>query len=371
MDTVAPGTAKIFESSELMTTALSYANVPHNYSLIFDANNQLRIYRDVSGTWAAVPIASSSVSQGTISGLGGATSYKYTLNVTTGDHAAKAIALVDSSGVDLNITGSSRVYTTAADGTINWERLLAALGTNGRIDPLPAKMGQLRSAIENISAGKRYAIMLSSGNIVLEEAEALPNFFCTSLTGAVAWYGTTGQNVYDQIRLDLFGFYPDDSATTGIVSTFGSLTAVSTAGYALPQTGDNWFQTFSISNSNTVFDTLVANLNPAGVTLGDGAGQYNVIKLACMPVTNYRSVSHNIDNGAPITNTPNVWAGYINVIDGNSTYDEGNKKDGIIYVRNSGQTSNASQVSVLCSATLYHSDNRPRCRRKQTNGPIW
>ena len=123
----------------------------------------------------------------------------------------------------------------------------------------------------------------------------------------------------------------------------------------------NWFQPFKVKSSyQSQFDTLITRLNPASVS------NLNVVKINCMPVTNYRSQSGSVDNGAPITNTPNVWAAYMNATNGNSTYEEGNKYDGILYVRTPGSTQNASQVSVLCSMILYPSNNRPRCRRSNT-----
>ena len=236
-----------------------------------------------------------------------------------------------------------------------------ALGTNLSLDVLGNPLKQLRSALGNISANKQYAIVYSGGSVGIEEVAALPNFFFISLDCDVVNYTSGANNIYEGIRFDLFGFSTNDASSTGLVNTFGTLTAMQSGNYSFGGNAYNWFQPFKVKSSyQSQFDTLITRLNPASVS------NLNVVKINCMPVTNYRSQSGSVDNGAPIINTPNVWAAYMNATNGNSTYEEGNKYDGILYVRNSGSTQNASQVSVLCSMILYHSNNRPRCRRSNT-----
>lgn len=382
VDCHAPGTVKLYHhpnpgTSEDDLDILRAAATPNNRVLLLGSLTNVggsspggRVYNEYVYPNLIVPIAATSVNESTATTVAGQSGQKkYTANIVTGEREIKVLSLVKyNSSTDkfelLPTAGSATpAYALASynSGNLNWDILQYALGNNKSIDVLGNPLKQLRSALENISANKQYAIVYSGGSVGIEEVAALPNFFFISLDCDVTNYTSGANNIYEGIRFDLFGFSTNDASSTGLVNTFGTLTALQSGNYSFGGNAYNWFQPFKVKSSyQSQFDTLVTRLNPASVS------NLNVIKINCMPVTNYRSQSGSVDNGAPITNTPNVWAAYMNATNGNSTYEEGNKYDGILYVRNSGSTQNASQVSVLCSMILYHSNNRPRCRRSNT-----
>lgn len=382
VDCHAPGTVKLHHHPDPGTTEddlhiLNAAATPNNHVLMLGnlttavgASRGGRIYNEYIYPNTVIPIAASDVDESTSATIGGQSGQKkYTASIITGEREIKVLSLVKyNSSTDefelLPTAGSSApAYALASynSGNLNWDILQYALGNNKSIDVLGNPLKQLRSALGNISANKQYAIVYSGGSVGIEEVAALPNFFFISLDCDVTSYTSGATSIYEGIRFDLFGFSTNDASSTGLVNTFGTLTALQSGNYSFGGNAYNWFQPFKVKSSyQSQFDTLITRLNPASVS------NLNVVKINCMPVTNYRSQSGSVDNGAPITNTPNIWAAYMNATNGNSTYEEGNKYDGILYVRNSGSTQNASQVSVLCSMILYHSSNRPRCRRSNT-----
>lgn len=382
IDCHAPGTVKLYHHPVPGTTEddlylIRSAKTPNTHVLVLGnltaavgASHGGRVYNEYRYPDTIIPIAAADIDESVSSTVAGQSGQKkYTASIITGEREIKVLSLVKyNSSTDefelLPTAGSSTpAYALASynSGNLNWDILQYALGNNKSIDVLGNPLKQLRSALGNISANKQYAIVYSGGSVGIEEVAALPNFFFISLDCDVVNYTSGANNIYEGIRFDLFGFSTNDASSTGLVNTFGTLTAMQSGNYSFGGNAYNWFQPFKVKSSyQSQFDTLITRLNPASVS------NLNVIKINCMPVTNYRSQSGSVDNGAPITNTPNVWAAYMNATNGNSTYEEGNKYDGILYVRNSGSTQNASQVSVLCSMILYHSNNRPRCRRSNT-----
>ena len=382
IDCHAPGTVKLYHHPVPGTTEddlylIRSAKTPNTHVLVLGnltaavgASHGGRVYNEYRYPDTIIPIAAADIDESVSSTVAGQSEQKkYTASIITGEREIKVLSLVKyNSSTDefelLPTAGSSTpAYALASynSGNLNWDILQYALGNNKSIDVLGNPLKQLRSALGNISANKQYAIVYSGGSVGIEEVAALPNFFFISLDCDVVNYTSGANNIYEGIRFDLFGFSTNDASSTGLVNTFGTLTAMQSGNYSFGGNAYNWFQPFKVKSSyQSQFDTLITRLNPASVS------NLNVIKINCMPVTNYRSQSGSVDNGAPITNTPNVWAAYMNAANGNSTYEEGNKYDGILYVRNSGSTQNASQVSVLCSMILYHSNNRPRCRRSNT-----
>ena len=382
IDCHAPGTVKLYHHPVPGTTEddlylIRSAKTPNTHVLVLGnltaavgASHGGRVYNEYRYPDTIIPIAAADIDESVSSTVAGQSGQKkYTASIITGEREIKVLSLVKyNSSTDefelLPTAGSSTpAYALASynSGNLNWDILQYALGNNKSIDVLGNPLKQLRSALGNISANKQYAIVYSGGSVGIEEVAALPNFFFISLDCDVVNYTSGANNIYEGIRFDLFGFSTNDASSTGLVNTFGTLTAMQSGNYSFGGTAYNWFQPFKVKSSyQSQFNTLITRLNPASVS------NLNVIKINCMPVTNYRSQSGSVDNGAPITNTPNVWAAYMNATNGNSTYEEGNKYDGILYVRNSGSTQNASQVSVLCSMILYHSNNRPRCRRSNT-----
>lgn len=382
IDCHAPGTVKLYHHPVPGTTEddlhlIRSAKTPNNHVLVLGnltaavgASHGGRVYNEFRYPDTIIPIAAADIDESASSTVAGQSGQKkYTASIITGEREIKVLSLVKyNSSTDefelLPTAGSSTpAYALASynSGNLNWDILQYALGNNKSIDVLGNPLKQLRSALGNISANKQYAIVYSGGSVGIEEVAALPNFFFISLDCDVVNYTSGANNIYEGIRFDLFGFSTNDASSTGLVNTFGTLTAMQSGNYSFGGNDYNWFQPFKVKSSyQSQFNTLITRLNPAS------ASNLNVIKINCMPVTNYRSQSGSVDNGAPITNTPNVWAAYMNATNGNSTYEEGNKYDGILYVRNSGSTQNASQVSVLCSMILYHSNNRPRCRRSNT-----
>ena len=382
IDCHAPGTVKLYHHPVPGTTEddlylIRSVKTPNNHVLVLGnltaavgASHGGRVYNEYRYPDTIIPIAAADIDESVSSTVAGQSGQKkYTASIITGEREIKVLSLVKyNSSTDefelLPTAGSSTpAYALASynSGNLNWDILQYALGNNKSIDVLGNPLKQLRSALGNISANKQYAIVYSGGSVGIEEVAALPNFFFISLDCDVVNYTSGANNIYEGIRFDLFGFSTNDASSTGLVNTFGTLTVMQSGNYSFGGNAYNWFQPFKVKSSyQSQFDTLITRLNPASVS------NLNVIKINCMPVTNYRSQSGSVDNGAPITNTPNVWAAYMNATNGNSTYEEGNKYDGILYVRNSGSTQNASQVSVLCSMILYHSNNRPRCRRSNT-----
>ena len=382
IDCHAPGTVKLYHHPVPGTTEddlylIRSVKTPNNHVLVLGnltaavgASHGGRVYNEYRYPDTIIPIAAADIDESVSSTVAGQSGQKkYTASIITGEREIKVLSLVKyNSSTDefelLPTAGSSTpAYALASynSGNLNWDILQYALGNNKSIDVLGNPLKQLRSALGNISANKQYAIVYSGGSVGIEEVAALPNFFFISLDCDVVNYTSGANNIYEGIRFDLFGFSTNDASSTGLVNTFGTLTAMQSGNYSFGGNAYNWFQPFKVKSSyQSQFDTLITRLNPASVS------NLNVVKINCMPVTNYRSQSGSVDNGAPITNTPNVWAAYMNATNGNSTYEEGNKYDGILYVRNSGSTQNASQVSVLCSMILYHSNNRPRCRRSNT-----
>lgn len=382
IDCHAPGTVKLYHhpvpgTAEDDLYLIRSAKTPNTHVLVLGnltaavgASHGGRVYNEYRYPDTIIPIAAADIDESVSSTVAGQSGQKkYTASIITGEREIKVLSLVKyNSSTDefelLPTAGSSTpAYALASynSGNLNWDILQYALGNNKSIDVLGNPLKQLRSALGNISANKQYAIVYSGGSVGIEEVAALPNFFFISLDCDVVNYTSGANNIYEGIRFDLFGFSTNDASSTGLVNTFGTLTAMQSGNYSFGGNAYNWFQPFKVKSSyQSQFDTLITRLNPASVS------NLNVIKINCMPVTNYRSQSGSVDNGAPITNTPNVWAAYMNATNGNSTYEEGNKYDGILYVRNSGSTQNASQVSVLCSMILYHSNNRPRCRRSNT-----
>lgn len=382
IDCHAPGTVKLYHHPVPGTTEddlylIRSAKTPNTHVLVLGnltaavgASHGGRVYNEYRYPDTIIPIAAADIDESVSSTVAGQSGQKkYTASIITGEREIKVLSLVKyNSSTDefelLPTAGSSTpAYALASynSGNLNWDILQYALGNNKSIDVLGNPLKQLRSALGNISANKQYAIVYSGGSVGIEEVAALPNFFFISLDCDVVNYTSGANNIYEGIRFDLFGFSTNDASSTGLVNTFGTLTAMQSGNYSFGGNAYNWFQPFKVKSSyQSQFNTLITRLNPASVS------NLNVIKINCMPVTNYRSQSGSVDNGAPITNTPNVWAAYMNATNGNSTYEEGNKYDGILYVRNSGSTQNASQVSVLCSMILYHSNNRPRCRRSNT-----
>ena len=363
LDTVAPGTVKVFEGNVSDQAAAGYYSIPGNHAFIrTPAHNELYQLITNNGLVTPLPIAVSDVTQGTVSGLGGATSYKYTASVKTGDRDIKVLALVDQSGNVLPTTGSARTYTIAADGYLNWDVLQAALGNNGKIDVLGSSMRQFRSQLETVLAsGKQYAIALVNGNVVIEEAAALPNFFFSSLACDIMNYGS--ENVYSDLRIDLLGFY----SVTSVVNSFGMLT-VGEIGTGKNISGNNWLQAFKIADgSKAEFDTLVTKLS-----MPYSGASLNVVKLMCSPVTGYKgSSSATVNDCAQNSQYSNQYVAYINLTNGTSSgaVKPGNKYDGILYVRNNCNTQYASSTGVMCSASILNMTYRPSCRR--TDGPYW
>lgn len=84
------------------------------------------------------------------------------------------------------------------------------------------------------------------------------------------------------MRIDVFGFYQDNDP---IVNTFGTLTAITSTNYSMGA-AYNWFQPFKVTASadKAEFDDLLLKLNPAS------ASGLNVVKLACMPAADRKSV---------------------------------------------------------------------------------
>ena len=368
IDCHAPGTTKLLELGSTTdaadcAAALQRMKDTPNTSLLLadtDSDNELYMYTyvlDINNDPIRVPVAHSGITKSSTAWPG---YYKYIANVATGlKSPIQVIALVDESGNVLPTTGTTRSFdlqsVAVGDsvGDLNWDVLLAALGNDGRINVLGNRLKQLRSQLENnFVAGKQYALVNRSNSVVLEEVAALPNFFVKTINCDTVNYSSIN-NIYSGVRIDVFGFYQDNDP---IVNTFGTLTAITSTNYSMGA-AYNWFQPFKVTASadKAEFDDLLLKLNPAS------ASGLNVVKLACMPAANYRSQSGNVDNGAPISNTMNIWTAYMNATDG--TGNEGNKYDGILYVRNSGSTQNISQTSILNSMTLYSSTYRPCCRR--------
>ena len=347
-------------------------NPVNNSPYAGDDQLNIRFYRPGDTEPTVRPVAAvtrdnniATTSSSTNSIINNPVSNMYNMRINTGSKIARVLALSDTNGNLLAMDGSSRIYSlnnSVNNGNMNWEVLLAALSNNGSVDILGNRMKQLKTALTNLQdTTQQYAIVLSGNTIGIEPVAALPNFFFITLDCDSVNYTSGATNVYDGVRMDIFGFSTDDASSTGLVNTFGTLTALQADNYSFNGNAYNWFQPFSVKKSyQSQFNTLITRLNPAGIS------GLNMIKISCVPVTNYRSQSGNVDNGAPISNVPNVWAAYMNATDGNSTYEEGDKYDGILYVRNSGSTQNVSQVSVLCSMALYKSGNRPRCRRSKT-----
>lgn len=363
IDCHAPGTVKLYQLgrsadvTDVLQRIHEVTAVPNTCMLLADTDSQNELYHyylDSNNNVVINPVAHTEVTKGTISGLGGAASYKYTTNISTGSKTTSVLAVVNDQGQLLDTSGSGRIYQLASPYHINWDVLQAALGNNGSIDVMGSRLAQLRGALEanTFTAGKQFAIVKSGNSVVLEEVAALPNFFVKTINCSTVNYSNVS-NIYSGVRIDVFGFYKDNDP---IVNTFGTLTAIATSNYSLGG-AYNWFQPFTITASadQAEFDDLLLKLNPTGLT------GFNMVKLACMPASNYRSISGNVDNGAPISNTMNIWTAYMNATNG--TGEEGNKYDGIIYVRNSGSTQSISQLSVLNSMTLYNSTYRPKCRR--------
>ena len=363
VDCHAPGTVKLYQLGYLtdVDTIIQRIReviaVPNTSLLVADTDSQDEFYHyflDSNDLVVRNPVAHTAVTRTSVSGLGGAVSYKYTTSISTGSKTTEVLALVNDQGQMLDTSGSGRVYQLASPYHLNWDVLQAALGNNGSIDIMGSRLAQLRAALEanTFTAGKQFAIVKSGNSVVLEEVAALPNFFVKTINCSTVNYSNVS-NIYSGVRIDVFGFYQDNDP---VVNTFGTLTAIAASNYSLGG-AYNWFQPFKITASadQSEFDDLLLKLNPTGLT------GFNMVKLACMPASNYRSQSGNVDNGAPISNTMNIWTAYMNATNG--TGEEGNKYDGIIYVRNSGSTQNISQISVLNSMTLYNSTYRPKCRR--------
>lgn len=364
-DCHAPGTVKLFEETLSSSTqnqhVADWSAIPGAQLLWNNPNDSAQMFQATvkNGLLVWRPVAQVNVTRDPVS-LGTSTPYVYNASVNTGTKTTRVLSLVDNNGNVLDVSGSGTPYTLSAinNGNLNWAVLQAALGNNKSIDILGTQFKQLRTAIaNNLVAGKQFAICLVGGEVVIQEVAALPNFFFSSLKFDMQNYST---DVYSGVRIDLFGFSDSDATTTNVVSSFGTLT-VSETSPEYSSSGNNWFQSFRVNSAyQAAFDTLVSRLNPASQTV-------NMVKIVCMPVPGYKATSGDVNNGAPISNTPNLYIGYVNITNGTTA--QGQKYDGILYVRNGSNTNKASSTGLLCSLNALNMTMRPSCKRQ--DGPTW
>ena len=301
IDCHAPGTVKLYHHPVPGTTEddlylIRAVKTPNNHVLVLGnltaavgASHGGRVYNEYRYPDTIIPIAAADIDESVSSTVAGQSGQKkYTASIITGEREIKVLSLVKyNSSTDefelLPTAGSSTpAYALASynSGNLNWDILQYALGNNKSIDVLGNPLKQLRSALGNISANKQYAIVYSGGSVGIEEVAALPNFFFISLDCDVVNYTSGANNIYEGIRFDLFGFSTNDASSTGLVNTFGTLTAMQSGNYSFGGNAYNWFQPFKVKSSyQSQFNTLITRLNPASDSC------LNVIKINCRAVT--------------------------------------------------------------------------------------
>ena len=403
IDCHAPGAVKLIDIHDADTTGPLYAQrealrAPHTHVLTFgslrgtlnieQAGNAYyeSIYDPYTSTLGERPIAATSITEANVPNFTTGAK-KYTAHIKTGSQYMSVLSLVKYNSLTntfdlLPTDGSGSVFSIAGSnsGNLNWDMLMGALGSNVSLDIVGSRLKQLRTALENISTGTQYAIILQNNNVRVEPVAALPNFFFTSLNCVSKNYSTvsgyTGSSgmIYDGIHIDLIGFSSDGNT----INSFGVLTTYETTPN-FHVTGSNWMQQFQLSNTDTDannqtsrdrFDALVTQLLSSSYADSNS----NVVKIMCAPVTGYRAGSSGtptVNDGAPSTSKFNAYVAYINVTNGTASGDvkPGNKYDGILYVRNECGTQIASTTGVLSSASILNMTYRPSCRR--TDGPFW
>lgn len=148
VDTVAPGTVKIFEDDNSEDEASAVNDIEGNIGMYRDGNHIIHQNPNAEVGESTVPIAEATVNDIDIPGE--TSRIAYSLDIETGDKLGKAVSLSSGTGPgsDLDLDGTSAVINPSASidypaeqnvpnsycGTLHWNDLLHALAANKSID---------------------------------------------------------------------------------------------------------------------------------------------------------------------------------------------------------------------------------------------
>jgi hypothetical protein len=331
VDTVAPGTVKIFKT---FNDAKNYeSSNTDNYGLYRDSDYILN--ENVNGT--EKPVAKSTIVT-EIKKVGKVNYATYKTQAETGNlGVTESISLKKDAKTSLDTSG--KLGSLYGD-TINWNMLLAALGNNRSIDPIGPAIRTLRELLQKPGNGK-YVINKSNGDITLAPATDIPEFFMyhfpTSLLGK-------SNAVYSSIFFDVIGWTPTNP-TDPYIATIGTAHFQERSPIRNIGNGVNWFQKFNInSNKWSEFYSKVASKGPSNG---------NCMKITIIPVPSYSSntgepygVTVSQPDGKTIQiPSMNMWTGYIN-----------QNGAGVVICRNGGRTAQVSSINLLCTFQTFNSD---------------
>lgn len=316
IDTVAPGTVKVLNTFNDVKNYES--SNPSNYGLYRDSDHILN--ESVGGTQK--PVAKAIIDYKSTVTIGDAKYPIYKTQIETGNlGVTESISLKKDKNTPLCTSGG---LGTIESESLNWDILLAALGSNRKIDVLGETLRTFKTLINGANNGS-YNITIKNGKLSLNKAIDIPEFFIYKFPLTIPG----GLKAYESAYLEIIGWTTDNNDH---ISTLGSLNLVQTSNLGNGLGNGNWFQKFSIHNNYKMYFGNLWN-----IVQKYSVSNMDLIRINLPTTTAY--INSDSDNGgAPNNNPLNAWTGYID-----------NSGDGIIYCKNGGSTSQISSQSLMCS----------------------
>lgn len=351
LDTVAPGTVKIFTDAD--KAALYEKKTVENYSLVRNSDftlNQIQI--GSGGRVTQIPVAD--IQPAVVQDASGAT-LSTEAQITVGNKKQTIIALSNQAGTQQTISNPPK--TTLDTEDVYWAALLQALKQDKKINVLGEVLKQLKDALTSASpgsSGQDYNIHIdANGDISIKQyTPDMTNFFTRNIYCEGNNTGPGAKDIYDSMYITMFG-YDITEGSSGNTFTYnqGSFTVNVNDGNVSDGSGaHNWFQRFTITGSNATYLKQVIQRLSEFRTGPDGILPFDTIVINIMPTASY---NHNgTPMGASISGDVVGLAGWSTCFIDVSNWESLSSFKGIIYSLNNGHIGIVQSSTRSCYLAL-------------------
>lgn len=281
LDTVAPGTVKIFTDAD--KAALYEQKTVENYSLVRNSDftlNQIQI--GAGGEATQIPVAD--INPINVQDAKGGT-LSTEAQITVGNKKQTIIALSDQAGTQQTI--SNPPTTTLDTEDVYWAALLQALKQDKKINVLGEVLKQLKDALTSASPGSNgqdYNIHIdANGDISINPySQDMTDFFTRNIMCNCT---NTDKNIYSSIYIVMFGYDVSNDQGTKFTYNQGSITVNVNDGNV---SGSNWCQKFNITGNNAVYlKTIINRLSEYRKDPGGSTIPFDTLVINIMPTASY------------------------------------------------------------------------------------
>lgn len=309
IDTVAPGTIKLFQGSTAATQVSTLeTTIPNNYGLARDTSNYIITQRRSDGVF--VPIAQTTNAELSYNNLVSSDAKAIGNVVQTGNLQRMSLSMQNADGAQYTITDNPTNTLATTNDNIYWLALLESLANNKKIDIMGDTLKRFKSILtttvqDNGSRDKTFNLYVdSSGQLQLTPFTLEDNNFGVYHFVGLAANGMDDPddraqiNYFQKMELSILKFTDDNG-----LHTFGTYTQIE-HGDDVISTTQNWGQVFYVQKEESgqfpqdyldLFDELDFNSD----TIVGESQHWGAMKIEIVPRPSYYSSGDGYLAGAP------------------------------------------------------------------------